>query len=366
MTSNINCFIIAEAGVNHNGSLTLAKKLVDVAASAGADAVKFQTFKADLITLPAASKAEYQIENTGNNESQHSMLQALELSASDFAELLRYSKAAGIKFLSTPFDTESLKELVAIGVDLLKISSGDITNAPLLLRAAQTGLPVIISSGASDLNDIKNALAVLAFGYQYPNSTPQTHDQCLEMFENYEAMTKLKDKVIILHCTTNYPAEFTDINMLAMHTIRKEFDMRVGYSDHSVGTLVSIVAAALGASVIEKHFTLDKQLSGPDHAASMTPTEMSDMVQAIRHAESALGTGEKKPAANELPIRELVRRSVTLKKQLAAGSLISKDDLVLLRPGNGISPADLPKVIGARLALNLPAGSTLLWEHIDA
>lgn len=341
MTSNNNCFIIAEAGVNHNGSLTIAKKLVDAAASAGADAVKFQTFKADLITVPTASKAAYQIENTGNNASQHSMLQALELPASDFAELLRYSKAAGIKFLSTPFDTESLKELVLMGVDLLKISSGDITNAPLLLKAAQTGLPVIISSGASDLNDIRNALAVLAFGYQYPNSIPQTHDQCLEAFDNYEAMTKLKDKVTILHCTTNYPAAFTDINMNAMHTIGKEFGMRVGYSDHSTGILVSIVAAALGASVIEKHFTLDKSMPGPDHKASLDPEELKSMVRSIRDTQAILGNAIKKPSEAELRNKTIVRRGIYAGSDIASGQPLNLENIIALRPENSISPLEV-------------------------
>lgn len=341
MTSNPKCFIIAEAGVNHNGSLAIAKKLIDVAVNAGVDAVKFQTFKADLITVPTASKAEYQIENTGSNESQHEMLKALELSAADYAELLRYSKNVGIKFLSTPFDIESLKELVLMGVDLLKISSGDITNAPLLLRAAQTGLPVIISSGASDINDIKNALAVLAFGYQYPNSIPQTHDQCLEALADYEALAKLKDKVTILHCTTNYPAEFTDINMNAMHTIGKEFDMRVGYSDHSVGILVPVVAAALGATIIEKHFTLDKSMPGPDHKASLDPEELNSMVSSIRDTETILGNAVKKPSSAELRNKNIVRRGIYAGSDIASGQPLNLENIIALRPENSVSPLEI-------------------------
>lgn len=340
----MSCFIIAEAGVNHNGDIQLAKELVYAAKETGADAVKFQTFKADTLVNKTAEKAQYQKKNDASSATQHEMLKALEISDEDHYVLSELAASLGIEFMSTGFDESTVDFLVSLGVKRLKIPSGEMTNIPYLEHIARKGLPIIMSTGMCDLHEVR--LAVETVKPYYGNA--------------------INENLVLLHCTSNYPAAYQDVNLKAMQTLAKEFNLPVGYSDHTLGILIPTLAIGMGASVIEKHFTLDKQLSGPDHAASMTPTEMSDMVQAIRHAESALGTGEKKPAANELPIRELVRRSVTLKKQLAAGSLISKDDLVLLRPGNGISPADLPKVIGARLALNLPAGSTLLWEHIDA
>ncbi len=339
-------FIIAEAGVNHNGSLALAKQLIDVAYDAGVDAVKFQTFKADLITTPTATKAKYQIENTGRSESQYEMLKKLELSKEDHVELLRHSKKLGIQFLSTPFDVGSLNELVGMGVDMLKIGSGDITNAPLLLSAAQSGLPVIISSGLSDLNDISNALAVLAFGYKYPGELPESHDDCLKLLSEEETKAKLKTMVTVLHCTTDYPAKFADINLRAIQTIAEEFDVVVGYSDHSIGILVPVVAAAFGAAVIEKHITLDKSMPGPDHKASLNPDELKIMVQNIRDTETILGIAEKVPSSAELENKNIVRRGMYAAKDIELGDVFSMENTIALRPENSVSPLRIWDYLG--------------------
>ncbi len=346
MILNNNCFIIAEAGVNHNGAMSLAKELIDAAAGAGADAVKFQTFKADLITTPTAIKARYQIENTGNDKSQYEMLKELELSLDQYHELFKYSKSVGIKFLSTPFDVESLKELVSMGVETLKISSGDITNALLLLRAAQSELPIIISTGASDLGDIRNALAVLAFGYRYTDSLPKNHAECLNLLSDKEATAKLKDKVTVLHCTTNYPALFNEINLSAMHTIKEAFNLRVGYSDHSTGILVPTIAVALGASVIEKHFTIDKSLPGPDHKASLNPGELEEMVRNIRDTELILGSQVKSASETELLNKKVVRRGIYASSDIVLSEKFTLDNIVTLRPENSTSPLELWDLLG--------------------
>lgn len=339
----MSCFIIAEAGVNHNGDIKLAKELVYAAKETGAHAVKFQTFKADTLVNKTAAKAEYQKNNSAKSATQHEMLKALELSEDNHYELNELAQSLGIEFMSTGFDESTIDFLVALGVKRLKIPSGEITNLPYLKHLAKTGLPLIMSTGMCDLAEVKQAIETIRPFYG----------------------SELANNLILLHCTSNYPAAYEDVNLKAMQTLAREFNLPVGYSDHTLGILIPTLAVGLGACVIEKHFTLDKTLSGPDHAASMTPQEMKELVQAIKDTESALGSGEKKPADNELPIRALVRRSVTLKHALTKGSQINADDLILLRPGSGISPAELPKVIGTTLNLNLPEGSTLLWEHID-
>jgi len=337
------CFIIAEAGVNHNGDIELAKELVYQAKETGADAVKFQTFKADTLVNQTAGKAQYQKEKAANSSTQYEMLKALELRIDDHYILCELASTLNIEFMSTGFDHDTIDFLVTLGVKRLKVPSGEITNLPYLKYIAQTGLPLIMSTGMCTLNEVGVAVEIVSPFY----SNPQGH-------------------ITLLHCTSNYPAAFADVNLKAMQTLATEFDLPVGYSDHTQGLLVPTLAVGLGACVIEKHFTLDKELPGPDHSASMTPLEMKELVQAIRNTEIALGNGEKKPAANELPIRELVRRSVTLKHALAKGVCLSEDDLILLRPGNGISPGELPQLIGKKLNLNLSAGSTLLWEHIES
>lgn len=336
-----NCFVIAEAGVNHNGSVDLALQLIDAAKDAGADAVKFQTFLPELLVVPDASKAEYQITNTGSKETQQQMLQSLVLSEDDFIKLNDYAAKRKIKFLSTPFDPKSLDFLISLKVELLKISSGDITNAPLLLQAAQSQLPIIISSGACTLEDIKNALAVLAFGYQNPNQHPMSFQDCLSLLENKNTWLLLANKVTVLHCTTDYPATLDDINMRAMQTMANEFGLPVGYSDHSQGILVPSIAVACGAKVIEKHFTLDKTMPGPDHSASLEPNELKAMVQQIRDVETILGSPNKMPSARELSNKSLVRRGIYAACEIKAGEKYTTHNLITLRPENGNSPLNI-------------------------
>ncbi|RUR20254.1 N-acetylneuraminate synthase [Legionella sp. km535] len=340
----MSCFIIAEAGVNHNGDIQLAKDLVYAAKKAGADAVKFQTFKADTLVNKTVGKAEYQKNNAPDSTTQYEMLKALELSDEDHYLLSELAQSIGIEFMSTGFDNQTIDFLVSLGVKRLKIPSGEITNIPYLHHCASKKLPLIISTGMCDLDEVRAAIEVVK--PYYGNAYAQN--------------------LVLLHCTSNYPAAYQDVNLKAMQTLAQEFNLPVGYSDHTLGTLIPTLAIGMGACVIEKHFTMDKTLSGPDHLASMSPDELKTMVSSIRDAESALGNGVKKPSENEIPIRALVRRSVTLKHDLSKGDQISSDDLILLRPGTGISPSELPNVVGARLSLNLPAGSTLLWEHIDS
>ena len=335
---NNRVYIIAEAGVNHNGSLDQAIRLVDVAAGAGADAVKFQTFKADKLVSRAAPKAVYQIKNTDATESQHEMIRKLELDEEAHAALVLHCKSKGIEFLSTPFDFESLEMLVRkFDLSRIKISSGDITNAPLLLEAARTGKPVILSTGMSTLGDIEMALSVLAFGYSTRGESPS-----LAVFEKAygSAMGRkaLQEKVTLLHCTTEYPAPFTDINLRAMATLQQAFDLSVGYSDHTQGIAIPVAAVALGAVIIEKHFTLDRNLTGPDHKASLESDELKQMVRSIREVELALGSSVKRPTESELGNRSIARKSLVASRDTRKGESFTQDNLAVRRPGDGISP----------------------------
>lgn len=330
-------YIIAEAGVNHNGSLDMAKKLVEVAAAAGADAVKFQTFKADALVSRLAPKAEYQIRTTDAAESQHEMIRKLELDELAHETLIEYCRVCGIEFLSTPFDLESLDLLSGrFNLSCIKIPSGDITNAPLLLRIAQTGKPVILSTGMSTLGEIEDALGVLAFGYldnREPSIASFRAAYCSVL-----GQTKLQDKVTILHCTTEYPAPLEDVNLKVIDTMRSAFGLRVGYSDHTEGIAVPIAAVARGAVVIEKHFTLDRSLPGPDHKASLEPAELKQMVSAIRMVEQALGSGKKHPAPSELKNMSVARKSLVAAAAISSGELFTTENLTVKRPGNGLSP----------------------------
>ncbi|KTD82725.1 N-acetylneuraminate synthase [Legionella waltersii] len=340
----MSCFIIAEAGVNHNGDLNLAIELVKAAKDAGADAVKFQTFKADTLVNKTVGKADYQRRNSPDSTTQYQMLKELELSEEHHYLLSDLAFKLGIEFMSTGFDHQTVDFLVDLGVKRIKIPSGEVTNLPYLRHCAKTGLPLILSTGMCDLAEVKTAIDTVQ---------PFYGDQ-------------LNNKLVLLHCTSNYPTAFSDVNLRAMQTLAREFHLPVGYSDHTLGVLVPTMAIAMGACVIEKHFTLDQTLPGPDHQASMTPDELRELVHCIRNAEAALGNGGKKPSESELPIRALVRRSVTLKTDLMKGDSIKEEDIQLLRPGTGISPADFSKIIGTKLTLDLPAGTTLLWEHIEA
>lgn len=331
-------FIIAEAGVNHNGSLERAIQLVDAAAEAGADAVKFQTFKADKLVGRAAPKAEYQIENTGASESQHEMIRKLELDEAAHLRLKQHCHGKGIEFLSTPFDMESLTMLVSrFDISLVKLASGEITNAPFLLAAARTGKPVILSTGMSDLGDVENALGVLAFGYTRHETAPS-----LAAFKaaycSEAGQSALRDRVTLLHCTTEYPAPFAEVNLRAMETLRQAFGLPVGYSDHTPGIAISIAAAALGATVMEKHFTLDRNLPGPDHKASLEPGELAEMVRAIRQVEQSLGSPRKAPAPAELKNRPIARKSLVAARDISPGETLTAENLAIKRPGSGISP----------------------------
>ena len=314
--------IIAEAGVNHNGDIELAKQLIDVAADAGADYVKFQTFSADRLVTKSADKAEYQKQSSESAESQFEMLKRLELSVEMHLELIEHCALRSIKFLSTGFDIQSVDLLVGLGLGLIKIPSGEITNLPFLRFIGSLGLPVILSSGMSTMKEIGDALSIL------------------------EQTGLRRDKTTVLHCTTEYPTPMDEVNLRAMSSIRKTLGVAVGYSDHTVGIEVSIAAVALGASVIEKHFTLDRTLPGPDHKASLEPNELIAMVKAIRNVEVALGSDVKEPTIGEIKNLQIVRKSILASRKIEAGEILSALNLVVKRPGDGISPMHWDHLIG--------------------
>lgn len=342
----MSCFIIAEAGVNHNGSEVQAMALVDAAAKAGADAVKFQTFNADKLVRPGAAKAEYQERETGSGD-QHSMLRALELPANAYSRLLGRCNELGIEFMSTPFDEEAADFLCELGMRRIKVPSGELTNHPFLRRLAAKRLPLILSTGMSSLDEVVEAINVIKEAWR------------LERVEIHP------DMLTILHCTSNYPAEPVDVNLRAMQTLGNACQLPVGYSDHTEGVAIAIAAVALGATVLEKHFTLDHGLPGPDHKASLEPEMFARMVQEVRIVERALGDGVKQPRSAELPVRDLVRRSITLARSVRSGQALAATDLVLLRPGNGIPPKNLDKVIGRRVARDIDAGTMLEWSDLQ-
>lgn len=319
-----NVIIIAEAGVNHNGSIDLAKKLIDAAVYAGVDFVKFQTFKSESLVSKSAKKASYQIENTNErSESQLQMLKKLELSKEQHYEIVSYCKEKKISFFSTAFDIESLEFLKELGLSMVKIPSGEITNLPYLRRAAELFSEVIISTGMSTMNDIEQAINVfLKAGHNENN-------------------------ISILHCNTEYPTNMKDVNLLAMNTIQKIFNTKVGYSDHTLGTEIPIAAVALGAQIIEKHFTLDRSLPGPDQLASLEPNELKFMVDSIRNIELAIsGSGEKLPSESERKNIEIARKSIVAKTNILKGEVFSEKNITTKRPGNGLSPMQWDNVIG--------------------
>lgn len=333
-------FVIAEAGVNHNGSLEMALRLIDAAVKAGADAVKFQTFKAENVVTATAHKAAYQQYATGADESQYAMLKRLELPYEAHYQLLEHCQKVGIQFLSTAFDLESLNFLVNdIGLKTLKIPSGEITNGPLLLAHAQSGCELIVSTGMATLAEVEIALGIFAYGLMTASVKPSP---CAESFQNayssVQGQQLLKKKVTLLHCTTEYPVPPQDINLNAMLIMRSTFGLRVGYSDHSDGIAVPIAATALGAQVIEKHFTLDKTLEGPDHRASLEPFEINKMIEAIRIIELAMGDGVKEPMVSELKNRPIARKSLVAAKDIRKGEVFTEDNLTTKRPGTGMIP----------------------------
>lgn len=330
--------IIAEAGVNHNGSEELAFSLVESAYNAGANIVKFQTFKAKNIVTKDAEQATYQAENSGQKESQYSMLKRLELSYETHHKLVKYCDELGIEFLSTAFDSESLSFLVDdLGIKRLKLPSGEITNAPLVLEHARTGCDLIVSTGMATLAEIEHVLSVIAFGYLNFEGVP-TYALLQESYSSERGKKLLKEKVTLLHCTTEYPAPFEDINLNAMITMRDAFKLTVGYSDHSEGIIVPIVAVSLGAVLIEKHFTIDKTLAGPDHKASLDPVELKAMVDGIRTVERVLGDGIKAPRSSELKNKDVARKSLVASAEITAGDKFTRANLAVKRPGSGINP----------------------------
>ena len=314
--------IIAEAGVNHNGSIDTAKKMIDVAATAGADLVKFQTFKAEALVTQSADKAEYQKNLTDASESQFEMIKKLELDRVAHEELIQHCKQKNIQFLSTAFDHDSIDFLAEMNIPFYKIPSGEITNLPYLRHVASKGKPVFMSTGMSTLEEVRVAMDVLL-----------------------EAGVK-KDDINILHCNTEYPTPVEDVNLRAMLTIEKKLGVKVGYSDHTLGIEVAVAAVALGASVIEKHFTLNRTLPGPDHAASLEPKELKAMVTAIRNIEQALGDGVKRPSPSEKKNIPLARKSIVAKKLINKGTTFSENNLTVKRPGTGISPMEWDKLLG--------------------
>ena len=314
--------IIAEAGVNHNGDAALARALVAAAAGAGADIVKFQTFNADRLVTKGATKADYQRGATPADETQHAMLRKLELSTAMHEELLEQCRKHGIEFFSTAFDTDSLSYLLELGMRRLKIPSGEITNLPLLRRIGASGLPVILSTGMSTLGEIEAAIDVLE-----------------------KAGTDRRD-LTVLHCNTEYPVPMAEVNLLAMHSIREAFGVKVGFSDHTEGIEIAIAAVAMGATLIEKHFTMDRGLPGPDHRASVDPGQFAQMVRAIRNVEVAMGDGIKRPSPSEIHNRPIARKSLVAARPIAAGELFSAENLAVKRPGTGVSPMRLDELTG--------------------
>ncbi len=312
--------IIAEAGVNHNGDIELAKRMVLEAKKCGADIIKFQTAKAELLVSKNSEKAEYQKKTTGINETQYEMIKRLVLPFQDFVELKNYCDEIGITFLSTPFDLESIDFLDRLEMPFWKIPSGEITNLPYLIRVAKTRKPIVMSTGMCTIGEIEVAINVLR--------------------ENGG-----KD-ITLLHCTTEYPAPFVDVNLKAINVLKEKFDVPVGYSDHTTGIEVSIAAVAMGATIIEKHFTLDRTMEGPDHKASLEPSELKDMVSSIRNVELAIGTSEKKPADSEIKNKAIARKSIIARCDIKKGDIFTEDNLIVKRPGNGISPMKWYDVIG--------------------
>lgn len=338
--------VIAEAGVNHNGDVARALRLVEVAAEAGANTVKFQSFRTEQLVSRSAPKADYQKRTTGATASQFDMLKALELSATAHEQVRDHCVECGIGFLSTPFDLESLRYLVKeLKVNELKIASGDLTNAPLLLEAARSDLPLILSTGMSTLGEIETALGVIAFGYIKAGDKPSVN-AFQSAFGSTQGQASLRDKVLLMHCASDYPAAFADLNLHAIGSLERLFGLRIGYSDHSLGITAPVVACALGAIAIEKHFTLDRNLPGPDHAASLEPQELKQLVTALTETMESLGTPRKFPTASEWKNKHVMQKSVVAARPIRRGELLSVENLTTKRPGGGIAPIHYWELLG--------------------
>lgn len=346
MTSVDRTYIIAEAGVNHNGSIDTARRLIDVAAEAGADAVKFQSFRADKLASAQAPKAAYQRATTDGQESQIEMLRSLQLSLEQHEAIFDHCDQVGIQFLSTPFDEASAVLLIErFNLPRIKIPSGELTNGPLLLHIARTGKPIILSTGMSTLGEIEEGLSVLAFGYT-ESDEPPGKTRFREAYSSESGRHRLQQNVTLLHCTTEYPAPMDSVNLRAIDTMRTAFGLPVGLSDHTIGIEVAIAAVARGARVIEKHFTLDRSLPGPDHAASLEPGELIQMVRSVRNIEEALGDGCKVPSEAEKKNLDVARKSLVAAKAIASGDRFSHENVTAKRPGDGISPMKFWDLLG--------------------
>jgi len=332
------CFIIAEAGVNHNGRLDLAEKLVDVARKAGADAIKFQTFKSGGVVSEKAEIADYQKKNMGKKEAQLKILKKLELDYKDFTKLKKYCDKKGIIFLSTPHSPDAIDFLEPL-VPAYKIGSGDLTNLPFLKKIAGKKKPIILSTGMSNLQEVKEAVrAIKGCGNK---------------------------KIILLHCTTNYPCPIEEVNLRAIQTLKQEFNLPVGYSDHTLGVTVPIMAVIMGAQVLEKHFTLDKNLPGPDHKASLDPRELRELIKEVREVNKLLGSGEKKPTQGEKRIMKSLRKSIVASEDIPKGSVIKRGMVVIKRPATGIQPKELTTLLGKRVKETIKKDEPIIWKKVE-
>ncbi|WP_199155706.1 N-acetylneuraminate synthase [Chromobacterium sp. ASV23] len=356
--SQNSVFIIAEAGVNHNGDREMAFRLVDAAVSAGADAVKFQTFKTEKLVSRAAPKAAYQSKQTGAESSQYEMLKQLELSHDLHHELRSYCIERGIQFLSTAFDEGSLDFLCEMDMPFFKVPSGELTNLPLLWKFAHTGKPLVVSTGMATLSEVEAALATICHAVNH-ETEPTSLSDVWRAWSTQEARVRLSERVVLLHCTSQYPTPMHEVNLRSMKTLGEAFGLRIGYSDHTAGTLIPTAAVALGAVVIEKHFTLDRALPGPDHAASLEPEELAEMVASIRSLEVALGSAVKAPNDSEWDTRLAVRKQVVAAKPIKIGQPIERDDLTTARTGAGLGAEQLWDLVGTTAKQDLNVGDNL-------
>ena len=351
-------YIIAEAGVNHNGQRDLAFALVDAAAEAGADAVKFQTFDAAKLASKSAPKAAYQKQSTDAAESQLAMLKKLELPREWHAGLQAHARQKGIEFLSTAFDTDSLAFLVDLGMPLFKIPSGELTNGPLLWQFARTGKPLVLSTGMATLSEVEQGLAIVAHALS-AEAEPASIDDVWRSWSRADWRARLHGHVTLLHCTSQYPTPFAEVNLRGMDTLAQAFGLSVGYSDHTEGILIPVAAVARGAKIIEKHFTLDRSLPGPDHKASLEPAELTQMVRDIRALQAALGDGGKTPQPSEWDTRQAARQQVVAARDIAAGSVLARADLSTARCGSGLPPTALWGLVGQRTERAYVAGDVI-------
>lgn len=351
-------YIIAEAGVNHNGQRDLAFALVDAAAEAGADAVKFQTFDAAKLASKSAPKAAYQKQSTDAAESQLAMLKKLELPREWHAGLQAHAQQKGIEFLSTAFDTDSLAFLVDLGMPLFKIPSGELTNGPLLWQFARTGKPLVLSTGMATLSEVEQGLAIVAHALS-AEAEPASIDDVWRGWSRADWRARLNGHVTLLHCTSQYPTPFSEVNLRGMDTLAQAFGLPVGYSDHTEGILIPVAAVARGAKFIEKHFTLDRSLPGPDHKASLEPAELTQMVRDIRTLQAALGDGGKTPQPSEWDTRQAARQQVVASRDIAAGSILARADLTTARCGSGLPPTALWGLVGRSAARSYVAGDVI-------